>query len=119
MSYEPTNWKAGDTVTSAKLNKLEQGIAGAGRSVLFVNMIRDDNNSNMFRLDKTAGEIYEAFRNGNVRFIFKSVNNYESLLNLSICEKDSITGYLFRSSELPTFYAVTADDYPTTEQSVT
>lgn len=27
MSYEPTQWKAGDTVTSAKLNKLEQGVA--------------------------------------------------------------------------------------------
>ncbi len=30
MSYEPTNWKAGDVVTSAKLNKLEQGVANAG-----------------------------------------------------------------------------------------
>lgn len=27
MSYTPTNWKAGDTVTSTKLNKMEQGIA--------------------------------------------------------------------------------------------
>lgn len=27
MGYEPTNWKDGDLVTSAKLNKLEQGIA--------------------------------------------------------------------------------------------
>ncbi len=30
MSYEPTNWKTGDVVTSAKLNKLEQGVADAG-----------------------------------------------------------------------------------------
>jgi len=30
MAYTPTNWKNGDVVTSAKLNKLEQGIAGAG-----------------------------------------------------------------------------------------
>lgn len=27
MAYEPTNWKSGDVVTSAKLNKLEQGVA--------------------------------------------------------------------------------------------
>ena len=27
MSYEPTNWQSGDVVTSAKLNKIEQGIA--------------------------------------------------------------------------------------------
>ena len=28
MSYEPTNWKSGDKVTSAKLNKIENGIQG-------------------------------------------------------------------------------------------
>ena len=36
MSYEPTTWKAGDTVTSAKLNKMEQGIANSGSSNLEV-----------------------------------------------------------------------------------
>lgn len=30
MAYTPTNWKNGDVVTSAKLNKLEQGVADAG-----------------------------------------------------------------------------------------
>ena len=30
MSYEPTVWKTGDIVSSAKLNKLEEGVAGAG-----------------------------------------------------------------------------------------
>lgn len=28
MSYEPTNWKSGDKVTSTKLNKIENGIQG-------------------------------------------------------------------------------------------
>lgn len=28
MSYEPTNWKSGDKVTSTRLNKIEQGIQG-------------------------------------------------------------------------------------------
>ena len=35
--YEPTEWKKGDVVTSAKLNKLEQGVANAG--VLIANVI--------------------------------------------------------------------------------
>jgi hypothetical protein len=26
MSYTPTNWSAGDTITSTKMNKIEQGI---------------------------------------------------------------------------------------------
>lgn len=30
MSYTPTNWKAGDVITSEKLNKLENGVAAAG-----------------------------------------------------------------------------------------
>lgn len=29
MSYTPTNWSAGDTITAAKLNKIEQGIVAA------------------------------------------------------------------------------------------
>lgn len=34
MSYTPTNWKAGDIVTSAKLNKIEQGVAASGELVM-------------------------------------------------------------------------------------
>ena len=40
MSYIPTNWKAGDTVTSAKLNKIEQGVASSG-SVFMINLQED------------------------------------------------------------------------------
>jgi hypothetical protein len=50
MAYEPTNWKAGDVVTAAKLNKMEQGIANA---VLIVH----DNDG---VLDKTWQEIHDA-----------------------------------------------------------
>lgn len=30
MSYNPTEWTTGDVITAQKLNKMEQGIAGAG-----------------------------------------------------------------------------------------
>ena len=30
MSYTPTTWTTGDTITATKLNKMEQGIASAG-----------------------------------------------------------------------------------------
>lgn len=30
MSYTPTNWTTGDTITAASLNKIENGIANAG-----------------------------------------------------------------------------------------
>ena len=57
MSYEPTNWKAGDTVTSAKLNKIEQGIKN---NILVANLIFDDFENGIAHLDKTWQEIYDA-----------------------------------------------------------
>lgn len=58
MSYEPTNWKSGDTVTSAKLNKMEQGIANAG-GVFFVHSTVNEAGTGEV-LDKTWQEIRDA-----------------------------------------------------------
>lgn len=57
MSYTPTEWKSGDTITSAKLNKMEQGIAagGSGGGVLVVVA-----NMGTGALDKTWQEINDA-----------------------------------------------------------
>ena len=52
MSYTPTNWKSGDVVTSAKLNKLEQGVASAGGVLI----VTETNGT----LDKTWQEIHDA-----------------------------------------------------------
>ena len=52
MAYEPTNWKSGDIITSAKLNKLEQGVAG-GSGILLVGGTFEG-------LDKTWQEIFDA-----------------------------------------------------------
>ena len=61
MSYEPTNWKSGDTITSAKLNKLENGLAeasgGGGGGVLIVGVEMDETT---MTLDKTWREIHDA-----------------------------------------------------------
>lgn len=70
MAYDPTVWKSGDTITSAKLNKLENGLAeasggGTGGGVLKVNMTWSEDYSSC-TLDKTYAEIYSAFQNGIV-----------------------------------------------------
>lgn len=59
MSYEPTVWKDGDLVTSAKLNKLEQGVTAASNGIFIVN-----DNENV--LDKTYAEIAAAAANNIV-----------------------------------------------------
>lgn len=55
MAYEPTNWKAGDVVTSAKLNKLEQGVSSSSMMNVHINELG--------ALDKTWQEIYDAAQN--------------------------------------------------------
>lgn len=59
MSYEPTNWKTGDVVTSAKLNKLEQGVASGAMIVTGYNTISGNGT-----LNKTWQEIYDAASQG-------------------------------------------------------
>ena len=54
MAYEPTTWKDGDLVTSAKLNKLEQGVANGG-GILIIHCDYDTG-----VLDKTWQEICDA-----------------------------------------------------------
>lgn len=74
MSYEPTTWKDGDLVTSAKLNKLENGVAAAGGSSILIANINTETGA----LDKTWQEIYDAdicyiLAEGNDPEVFKSV----------------------------------------------
>ena len=53
MAYVKQTWQTGDTVTSAKLNHMEDGIAAAG-GVLVVHDVDGT-------LDKTWQEIHDAF----------------------------------------------------------
>ena len=61
MSYEPTTWKDGDLVTSAKLNKMEQGIVNAtssGATSPTANLVAIMT-SDTLTLNKTWQEIYD------------------------------------------------------------
>lgn len=64
MAYEPTVWQTGDVVTSARLNKMENGIAGAGGGgggVLVVGVTETtENGSAISTLDKTWQEMNDA-----------------------------------------------------------
>ena len=68
MTYTPTQWKDGDLVTSAKLNKLEQGVA-AGGGAFFVHCTAtydEEEGEDIGPLDKTWNEISEAAESGPV-----------------------------------------------------
>lgn len=72
MSYEPTVWKSGDVVTSAKLNKLEQGVAGGGsgggKFVINATLTEDAQAESGYAVEAnhTFAEIAEALENGMV-----------------------------------------------------
>lgn len=75
MSYEPTNWKAGDTVTSAKLNKLEQGVASSGGGGMFMVHGTFSEDTGAITLDKTWREIYDAAQEKYVGIIFNHIQD--------------------------------------------
>ena len=75
MTYTPTTWTTGDTITASALNKIEQGIAdaGGGAGGLVVNVMSVDGTLTM---DATYAEIYEAMKSGTPCFICYTGNAY-------------------------------------------
>ena len=66
MSYTPTTWTTGDTITATALNKIENGIANAGGGDILFDIANEDGT-----LDKTWTEILTACTAGKiVRVIF-------------------------------------------------
>lgn len=60
MAYEPTTWKSGDVVTSAKLNKLEQGVA----NTVFIVTLAYDEATSTYSTDKPYADIVAAYEAG-------------------------------------------------------
>ena len=135
MSYTPTNWKAGDTVTSAKLNKMEQGIANAeGANILVAHLINSTEDEEIKAplkavgsniptisgtLDVTLGEIENADFT-----IIKLTTDYgvDTTYIESIYYDEYFNGYVLTTTlPLPpggagslALFAINDDDYPTT-----
>lgn len=67
MSYTPTEWKSGDVVTSAKLNKLEQGVAAGGAYIVTITGMPDeDTGDTVYTSDHTVSEIMAAAEAGQI-----------------------------------------------------
>lgn len=109
MSYEPTTWAAGDTVTSAKLNKMEQGITNATSSPYF---IIENNPNNSWKLNKTYKEVEDAFLIGKIPVFmtYDEENNFEFATIMSGIEHSLLTVYFNNNSY---FFASNENDYLT------
>ena len=63
MAYEPTVWKSGDKITSAKLNKVENALSGTSK-VYFTDAAVDDEGP--ITLNETYQQIADKFADGVV-----------------------------------------------------
>lgn len=71
MSYTPTNWQNGDTITAEKLNKMESGIsANDTMNEPFVVTLTPTGADLSGTTDKTVAEIYAAYQAGR-KIVYK------------------------------------------------
>ena len=110
MEYEPTNWKSGDIITSAKLNKLENGVAGAGGSVLVVHDVEGT-------LDATWKQIVDASHANGVAFEKTDASGYTGVYLLAQYGQDAESGHYILTFGNQTggatyYYSETENGYP-------
>lgn len=84
MSYTPTSWSTGDTITAAAMNKIENGIANAGGGGTLIVGLDGS------QLDKTWNELKASMEAGVIPMIIdfyddspEYIYHYLTLNNLS------------------------------------
>lgn len=105
MSYTPTNWQTDDTVTAEKLNKMESGIQTAVDP--FVVTLTPTAQDFSGVMDKTVGEIFEAYQNG-ARLLFSMVAGVGTHYDVEIANVNTDANHLY-----PSFNATLTVETPT------
>lgn len=94
MSYTPTEWATGDTITAEKLNKMESGIANAGGGDMFVATISVDAGTGTATADKTHTEIVAA-KNAGKLCVINFLGNYAFAFFAGTLSGQADTGAIF------------------------
>lgn len=115
MSYTPTTWATGDTITAEKLNHLEGGVEAADGADIF--LITGGNTHSP--LEQTWQEIFNAVKAGK-KCYFSSGNltesGWEKFYALSSISGDTEYGYYVTYVDADgsaKFTCSSPDDYPT------
>lgn len=104
MSYTPTTWQTGDTITAEKLNNMESGIT----QTLVVHAYFDDSWA-LVSVDYTPDEVFTAITSGkNVNVIFVKKDSYGYVITAL---KAKLAHYEIDSSSQMVFFAETRTDY--------
>lgn len=105
MSYTPTQWATGDTVTAERLNKMESGIELANDA--FVVTLTPTAQDFSGVMDKTVGEIFEAYQNG-ARILFSLVAGVGTHYDIELTNVNTNANSLY-----PSFNATLTIETPT------
>ena len=96
MAYTPTAWETGDVVTAAKLNKIEGGVDTASNP--FIVTLTPTALDYSGTMDKTVGEIYEAWLAGK-KVIFRMATGEGAHIDVDVSLVDTIEEDPFPSFE--------------------
>lgn len=128
MSYTPTTWANGDTITAQKMNNIEQGIvaASSGGGGVVVVSGEWDAGETTFTLDKTYNELKALLLSGAVVVLREENDNGVASRFLSQCSltngayyalfmlADFGSGGTFETIAVP-YITDSADGYPAFE----
>lgn len=104
MAYEKQTWKTGDVVTSAKLNHLEDGVAGGGN--LLVEFTFDPENET-YTCNKTFAEVYSAVQAGTYVYAYEDQNEKYLTLTTAKAEGESPGEVVFERTYVMSSIGVT------------
>ena len=91
MSYTPTNWQTGDTVTAERLNKMESGIQTAVDPFIVTLTPTAQDYSGI--MDKTLSEIQTAYNVGK-NIVFRVLTSQTTYVNVP-CTFASNLGFTY------------------------
>lgn len=81
MSYTPTNWQTGDTITAEKLNNMESGIENVNNP--FIVTLTPTEADFSGTMDKTVAEINAAYEVGQ-RIVFRVMTSANSYVDVQM-----------------------------------
>ena len=107
MSYTPTTWTTGDTITATKLNKMEQGIASAGSGDILFDIGVEDGT-----LDKTWTEILTALSAGKIARVLISDEGLSVCEYVNIVTNEEGTYFVYTLGNQGWYQTSSANGYP-------
>lgn len=107
MSYTPTNWQTGDTITAEKLNKMESGISANDTALTpFIVTLTPTAQDFSGTMDKTVAEIYAAYQSGK-KIVFRILMGASVYMEVDCTARFANGGQVY-----PSFNAFIVTDSP-------